>query len=190
MKRLLAVVIAAGACAQQGESPARTSADSTPAAERAIENPQGARVEPPGTARAQVGTSDGATQSLLRGKIVVSGTEGMPLTMLETDGRSVFLTGALEPELRALSGATAELRGAQTRRDERVSIEVRSYDVIDIDGERPVIGWWLADNQFLVGPDTLRVSGTIRAPTGAKIWITGDRSGRQISVRSYGIINR
>jgi hypothetical protein len=121
---------------------------------------------------------------------MASGTEGMPLTQLQTSSGTVFVTGPLEPELRALSGATVDVIGEQTRRDDRVSVEVQRYDVVEINGERPVIGRWLANHTLLVGSDTLNVTGVLDAPIGAKIWIAGDRSARQVSVRSYGIIVR
>ncbi len=191
MKRLLAVVIAACACAQQGDVPANTTPDSIPMAARTTADPPVTRADTTEAARPDVsGTSASAAQTLLRGQVVASGTEAMPFTTLQTTSGLVFLTGALEPELRALSSATVELSGAQTRRDTRVTVDVRSYDVIDIDGERPLIGRLLASNRLIINMDTLSVTGTINAPAGAKIWITGDLSGKQISVRSYGIISR
>ncbi|MGH7462729.1 MAG: hypothetical protein ACREMA_17100, partial [Longimicrobiales bacterium] len=128
--------------------------------------------------------------SPLRGKVVVSGTEGMHFTTLQTMGGSVLLTGALESELRALSGATVQVSGTESRREGRASVDVRSYEVVDIDGERPVVGRLLASNRLVTGTDTLTLAAAISAPAGAKVWVTGDRSGKQIAVRSFGIIQR
>jgi hypothetical protein len=121
---------------------------------------------------------------------MVSGSEGAILTILQAASGAVFVTGALEPELRALSGATVQLTGARNDQGGRVSVDVKDYEVVDIDGERPVVGRVVAGNRLAVGRDTLNIRGTVNAPVGAKIWITGDRSGTQLTVRSYGIIIR
>jgi hypothetical protein len=92
--------------------------------------------------------------------------------------------------LRVLSGATAEVSGVQARQDARREINVEKYDLVDINGERPVVGYISNGNRLITSRDTLNLTGTIIAPNGAKVWVTGDRSGNAIAVRSYGIIVR
>jgi len=67
-------------------------------------------------------------------------------------------------------------------------IDVKSYEVLDVNGERPLVGTLLSNSQLVVPPDTIAIVGDLKAPAGSKVWITGDRSGKQIKVRSYGVI--
>ena len=121
----------------------------------------------------------------------MGGIEGQLQTTLQpANGSAVFLTGALESELRSLAGATVTVTGAESRSDNRRSVVVESYVVTDVDGERPAVGRFLAGNRLATATDILLVTGTINAPAGAKIWIIGDRTGKQIAVRSFGIIAR
>jgi len=130
-----------------------------------------------------------APSSGLRGKVVASGSENMNLTTLTvSSGPMVVLTGNLEPELRSLAGTTVVVSGPETMQNKRRMIDVKSYEVVDVNGERPVVGTLLANSRLLVASDTLTVVGEVKAPAGSKVWITGDRSGKQLKVRSYGVI--
>ncbi|HEX5574309.1 MAG TPA: hypothetical protein VFX42_00445, partial [Gemmatimonadales bacterium] len=72
-------------------------------------------------------------------------------------------------------------------------LEVRDYEVIDIDGEVPSTGFLWNENGrlWLTGKDTLELSGApeaLQGKDGAKVWIVGLRSGNRLTVQSYGII--
>ena len=187
MKRAFLFVLVACACTQQNAVPDGTTADSATPATTA---------EPPAatdttiSARPAEPGSTAAVPSVFRGKLVASGTGASPFTVLQTAAGSFVLTGTLEPELRVLSGATAEVRGVQARRDPQNEINVENYDLIDINGERPVVGYIGEGNRLITGRDTINLTGTITASVGSKVWVTGDRSGQAIAVRSYGIIKR
>ena len=189
MKRAFFLVLVAGACTPQNAVPADTPADTAGVIEQT-------KAEPPTatdtTIRGRPAVSGGTATvpSKLRGKLMASGTDGSPFTVLQTTAGSFVLTGALEPELRVLSGATAEVSGVQSSYDARKEINVESYDVVDINGERPYVGYIADGNRLVVDRDTLTLTGTITAPVGAKVWVTGDRSGKAVAVRSFGIIAR
>ena len=130
-----------------------------------------------------------ANPAPLRGKVVASGSENMNLTTLQmSSGPMVVLTGSLEQELRALASATVQVSGPETMQGNRRIVDVKSYEVVDINGERPLVGTLLGNSKLLVATDTIAVVGDVKAPVGSKVWITGDRSGKQIKVRSYGVI--
>jgi hypothetical protein len=183
---LVSVVIVA-ACRPAGQS-AATAAGDTSAATLPAAVDSAAIAAPPGS-----GETGGAMRSSAptrEGKIIVSGSEGMLVTTLQTAAGVVFLTGVLENELRTLSGATVRVSGTETKSGSRTTVDVQSYEIVAVDGERPVVGTLLSGNRLAVGSDTLTVTGAFTAPVGAKMWVTGARSGKQIAVRSYGIITR
>ena len=129
------------------------------------------------------------TMSGVRGKVVVSGTANTPITTLQVvAGPMVVLRGSLEPELRALAGATVMVSGSETMENNRRIINVTVYDVVDINGERPSVGVLLQPQQLATATDTLDLVPAVKAAPGSKVWITGDRSGKQLKVRSYGVI--
>ena len=186
MKRVFFLVLVAGACRQQNAVPANTTADSaTP-----VTTGEPAATDTTISSRPAESGGAAAVPSVFRGKLVTSGTGASPFTVLQTGAGSFVLTGSLEPELRVLSGATAEVSGVQARRDAQNEINVESYDLVDINGERPVVGYISDGNRLVTGRDTIDLTGTITAPVGAKVWVTGARSGKSIAVRSYGIIMR
>jgi hypothetical protein len=125
----------------------------------------------------------------VRGRIVVSGTEHEPLTTLRVDGRmALIVTGPLAPELRSLAGAAVAVRGVESGAARR-TIHVESYEIIEIHGERPVVGVVLAGHRLAAGADTLALVGAppeMRA--GSRVWITGERQGRELRVASWGLI--
>ena len=188
MKRWLLFLVLAAACDQRANIPAAAPADSAPgpapatadttsAGDSAGARPAGPVQPPP--------------RAAYTGKVLVSGAEGIVQTSLQSATAGVItLSGALEAELRALAGATVAVTGAETRGDNHRAVNVESYEVVDVDGERPAVGRFLAGSRLATSADTLVVVGTINAPVGAKIWITGDRTGKQIAVRSFGVITR
>jgi hypothetical protein len=125
----------------------------------------------------------------VRGRVVASGTGPVPMTTLNVDGSgSLIITGALEPELRRLAGATIVARGVvagETRR----TIRVESYEVVEIDGERPVVGVVLSGDRLDTGTETLSILGApAEMRPGARVWITGERQPGQVRVGSWGVI--
>lgn len=185
MKRAFLLVLVACACTQQNPVPDGTTADSVMPVTTAEPS---AATDTATAARPTESGGTAAAPSVFRGKLIASGTGASPFTVLQTDAGSFVLTGALEPELRVLSGATAEVRGVQSHRDPQNEINVENYDLIDINGERPVVGYISEGNRLISGRDTMNLTGTITARVGSKVWVTGDRSGQAIAVRSYGII--
>ena len=189
MKRWLLALVLLAACDRRAAPPAAAPADTTtpPASPARVDSAAADTSRPP----APPGVQRASGTTPLSGKVVVGGIEGQLQTTLQPgNGSAVFLTGALESELRSLAGATVSVTGAETRRDNRRSVVVESYEITDVDGERPAVGRFLAGNRLATATDTLIVTGTINAPAGAKVWITGDRTGKQIAVRSFGIIAR
>jgi hypothetical protein len=129
----------------------------------------------------------------LRGKVVVTGSEPSTSVMLVGNEGNVELVGDLEPEMRRLAGAGLLVRGSLQGSRPGQTLEVRDYEIMDIDGEVPSTGVLRNQNGrlWLTGKDTLELSGApeaLRAKDGAKVWIVGPRSGSRLTVQSYGII--
>jgi hypothetical protein len=193
MRKWVLVLVVLAACGGN-DAPPPASSDSTAAAPSSpgaaadsmqrdtSDHPVGSGANTPPPANAP-------TISAVRGKVVASGAENMNLTTLQVSaGPMVVLTGSLEPELRALAGATVLVGGPEKMENNRRIVEVTGYDVLDINGERPVVGTLLGNSKLLRGTDTLTYVGDVKAPNGSKVWITGDQTGKQIKVRSYGVI--
>lgn len=163
----------------QHASPPASAPDpgSTPAAPRA--SPTRAAGTPP-TEPAEPG---------IRGRINASGTDGEPITTLQVEGRmALIVTGPLEPELRSLAGAIVVARGAESGAARR-TINVDSYEIVEINGERPFVGVVLSGDRLAAGADTLTLVGVPEGMrTGRRVWITGERTGTRLRVSSWGAI--
>ena len=184
--RLLALVLVA-ACG--GSNPAPEAAADTTAATPPSAAPAATPPDTSVTAGAPAPTGAPATMSGLRGKVVASGTENMNLTTLQgVPGSMVVLRGNLEQELRALAGATVQVDGNTTTENNRRIVDVQKYEIVDINGEKPIVGTLVQPQKLATATDTLDVVGEVKAAPGSKVWITGDRSGKQLKVRSYGVI--
>jgi hypothetical protein len=134
-----------------------------------------------------------ASQAEFRGKVVVTGSEPVTSVMLIGNEGNVELVGGLEPEMRRLAGAGLLVRGSLQGSRPAQTLEVRDYEIMDIDGEVPSTGVLRNQNGrlWLTGKDTLELSGAPEAlgdKDGAKVWIVGRRSGNSLTVQSYGII--
>lgn len=137
---------------------------------------------------------NGGAEEVLTGRVVSTGTVQAPMTVLQLEkGGPVGLIGDMEPELQRLAGATVRVTGTPSDRFPGGGLEVRSYEVLSIDGTEPHVGvlierdgaFWLADS------DTLRleaVPAELQGRTGAKIWVIGRRGGDAIQIQSYGVI--
>jgi hypothetical protein len=187
MRNWLPAIVILAACSRPGDVPANATLDTASAVPPpAVDS---AALEKP-AAPVDAGTVTRASGSTVQGKIVVSGTEGMYITTINTSAGAVFLTGALENELRSLSGATVQVTGTESRSGNRTTIDVQSYEIVEVAGERPVVGQLISGNRLVTASDTLALTGTFSAPPGSRMWVVGTRSGKQIAVRSYGIIVR
>ena len=128
-----------------------------------------------------------------RGKVVITGSEQSTSVRLVGDSGNVELVGALQPELRRLTGAGVVARGSLQGSRPIQTLDVSDYEIADIDGEVPVSGVLQAENGriLLAGKDTLELvdpPAALAEKTGAKAWIVGSRSGSRLSVQSFGII--
>jgi hypothetical protein len=129
------------------------------------------------------------TSEPLRGRIRVSGTAQEPITTIAVDGVGpLIVTGRHETDLRTLSGAVVAVRGAQAGVQRR-TIDVTAYEILEIDGARPVVGRILQDGRLDTGADTLSLTGaTADMRRGARVWVVGERVGSTLRVSSAGRI--
>lgn len=137
-----------------------------------------------------------AAQGPVRGRVVVSSMGPQPVTALQPDsGGTLVLEGALATEMTALNGAIVEVQGARTDTPPNGGITVERYVILEIAGEAPFVGQLDASGTQLTLEDgsTLRLEGLpdpIRTGGAARIWVTGERRGSAIEVRSAGVISR
>ncbi len=131
------------------------------------------------------------------GRVAAEGTQQADYLVLRVpDDAPVALAGPLAGELRRLQNASIRVRGSHEARGlaRGGTVEVRSYSVLSIDGERPEVGVLLrrdGDFWLVAEENTLRISGMPSELTdreGAKIWVTGPRSAGTLQLRSYGIL--
>jgi hypothetical protein len=128
-----------------------------------------------------------------RGKVVITGSEQSTSVRLVGDSGNMELVGALQPELRRLSGARLVARGSLEGSRPVQTLDVSDYEITDIDGELPATGVLQAESgrTLLAGKDTLELvdpPATLVAKTGGKVWVVGSRSGSRLTVQSFGII--
>lgn len=127
----------------------------------------------------------------LTGTLIAGGTTESPLTTLQTAaGASVFVRGGLESDLRALASAEVLLRGRLDASGERPVMHVTGYEVLSVNGQRPWVGRVLPEGRLATDADTLRLRGSVGAPEGALVWVTGARDGATLNVASFGVIRQ
>lgn len=136
----------------------------------------------------------------IEGLVRVAGTAEANWVALETPDTSLRVVGPLEPDLRALEGARVRAFGAG--HDDGTGggegFHVSDYDVLEIDGEVPVVGtllrvdsdFWIAEPDSIGGNrlQLIGVPSAIGEATGGKIWVVGIRGSSEIRVQSYGVI--
>lgn len=136
--------------------------------------------------------SDGREQ--ITGRVFRTGSNPeVSITLVPSQGPSIRLVGGLQDELARLSGATVRVRGVSGGQPPRETFEAASYDILQIDGQVPMVGTILAQDGTvrLAGRDTLELANPpegLRAKIGAKVWIVGEPAGNKLDVKSYGII--
>lgn len=135
-----------------------------------------------------------AQEAEMSGKVFVTGSEpATTVTLVREGGASVSLVGELAPELRRLSGTTLRVRGAPRDDPPAGGLEVRSYEVLEVDGEVPSVGV-LEEKEgslWLVGRETRELTSVpdgLRQQAGAKVWIVGRDAEGRLAVQSYGVI--
>lgn len=108
------------------------------------------------------------------------------------EGRS-FVSGQLESEIGRLAGMRVLVTGVFTEGDQPGPyIRATSYEILEFDGERPVVGvlgrdangWFLA----LFDGDAYRLSlvpPELEDAAGSKLWVVAEEGGH---VRAYGIL--
>lgn len=157
-------------------------------------DPDAAGAEDPDAAAAEAAAD---TVGEFTGRVAAEGTQEADYLVLRVpDDAPVALTGPLAGELRRLQNASVQVRGIHTVGGiaRGGSVEVRSYSLLSIDGERPEVGVLLrrdGDFWLVAEATTLRLSGMPSELTdreGAKIWVTGPSSAGTLQLRSYGIL--
>ncbi len=143
------------------------------------------------------GAIGGANANLVRytGLVLVSGTEGSAITSLYVEGRSpIGLLGSLSAELRALSGARVTVEGASTSGGPGAAVDVSSYEVVEVNGQKPYVGTLVRSGAGYALQQVSTVLPLEQLPAGlaeqigAKIWVTGVLSGERLQIQSFGII--
>ena len=120
------------------------------------------------------------------------GNEPFVRTLVQGED-TVFVSGALEPELATLAGAQVMIVGQPTTGDmPGETLEVTEYTIVSVDGDVPAVGRLESDDEgyFLsqVNGEVLRLtalSPELAAYEGAKVWLVVSDSG---TVQRYGII--
>ncbi len=107
----------------------------------------------------------------------------------------VAIAGELSGELAQLQGAEVLVRGSvspnQPPNPPR-AIEVTSYEIVSVGGERPYVGTLEERDGVLMLADLVVVGAPhdLRDAAGGKVWIAGPVSGGSLRVSLYGIIKR
>ncbi len=107
----------------------------------------------------------------------------------------VAIAGELRSELAQLQGVEVLVRGrvAPNRPPNPPrAIEVTSYEIVSVGGERPYVGTLrdAAGTLMLLDMVVIRAPHDLRRAVGGKVWISGPVSGDSLRVSLYGIIKR
>jgi hypothetical protein len=156
-------------------------------------NPRPDGPEPPPAADGTVASPAQPADVSAEGIIYVAGSDpGVILTLRPDSGAALELRGDLAGELRRLSGARVEVRGAPTHGGPWAGITVETYRVLAVEGRRPLVGVLTRTDGslWLVGEDSVTVAdsdGRLARLVGAKVWVLPDSSSPKV-VQSYGVI--
>jgi hypothetical protein len=113
-------------------------------------------------------------------------------TILDRE-EAVVITGPYEPEVGRLTGAEVRVTGRiVTGEFPGPTLEAMSYEILAVDGERPLLGTLERDEDgfYLAVPEgtavrLAAVSETLAESTGGRIWVILDSNG---GVAQYGIL--
>ena len=183
IERMALVVIALVVAGLGGCSPARDGAET------------GAGAMAEDEVASQPSVRDGEGEEIEHtGRVVVSGSAGMAVIALQTEGgQSVGLAGELLDELTRLSGAVVAVAGPPARTLQGEGVDVVRYEVVSVDGEKPVVGV-LAGGEGAFRLESAESLALVDVPeqlaeqVGAKIWVVGPETAEGTRVRSYGVI--
>ena len=185
----LALVTALAACGSEAPSdePAEREAAPVPAEEAeqpGLEAPAGGE---PTTAQ--------PAGDRMQGTLSLSGTDEVPMVRLRpAEGRAVTLTGELLSELSLLAGATVAVEGTKSGSGLMAQFAVVEYEIVGIDGERPVVGILVRERgTYRIGDGSTAVTlsavpDALARNVGGKVWVTGVREGGELQVQSFGVI--
>jgi hypothetical protein len=113
-------------------------------------------------------------------------------TILDRE-EAIVITGPYEPEIRRLIGAEVRVTGRRVAGDfPGPTLEAMSYEILSVDGERPLLGTLELDEGgfLLTTPEgasvrLAAVSETLAESAGGRIWVILDANG---GVAQYGIL--
>lgn len=147
-------------------------------------------------ARAGQATQSAAlsTSDTLTGRIELTGSQPTAaVTLILVSGESFELRGPLLGELRALAATTVRVIGRRASGSPRRDFDVTEYELLAVDGERPIVGTLALREAavWLEGVDTVQLSlvpPLLVSKIGAKVWIVGRRTRDAVQVQSFGVI--
>jgi hypothetical protein len=130
----------------------------------------------------------------MQGRVYLTGSSPNQVVSIQPDDdRSVRLVGELEAELGRLAGAVLRVEGTVAGQGAMRPFSVRAYEVLEIDGAKPLVGVLQEDNGRLrIATDPpmtlLDAPQGLAANVGAKIWIVGLVEAATVHIQSFGII--
>jgi len=195
MKKRLAILVLAAACGRAGDNGGETASTDTVAVAAPAPEPAGqpedtlAKGNVPASEPAARPPAGSAAQQRVRGTVRLTGTVMEPITAIETAQGTLVVRGELEPDVRALAGATVMLVGSITP-GPRPAIDVQTYSVLEIEGQPATVGTVTSDARAItIGSDTVMLQPPPSGlEPGARIWVTGTRTGNTIRISSFGVI--
>jgi hypothetical protein len=142
------------------------------------------------------GTSPASTDTVAEGTVRMAGPRESAQMVLSGTAPDIALVGSLAGELGRLVGARVSVTGRPTANPAAVperAVDVASYDIIAVNGERPYVGMLVERDRrlWLAGRDTLELVGApsdLVARVGAKVFVNGTVQAGQLLLRSYGVI--
>jgi hypothetical protein len=144
----------------------------------------------------EAGAAASVADTVAEGTVRVVGPAESADVILHGATASAGLMGPLVGELRRLSGATLRVTGTPRNNSEPVpprAVLVSDYEVLEVDGERPLVGTLLSrdGHLWLAGRDTVELVADLpdlAAWPGARVFVLGEREGDRFRVKSYGVI--
>ncbi len=132
-------------------------------------------------------------QAELQGTVQVVGSEPVssyPVLRAE-DGTTYTLSGALDPELRRLSGVEIAVHGEL----QGSNLQATEYEIVSVDGQPVEMG--VVERAPAGGLQLRQSDGTVVALSGAasnlrvgqKVWVQGPTTS-SVTVQTYGVISQ